>query len=228
MAEDERGNDAPHFIREPDSGELRSIFGLHQQNRLFHQLSVDTRLTQRVSQILASKLYIHQSRINLKPAFEGKEFFWHSDFETWHVEDGMPRMRAVSCSIALTDTDLYNGALMLIPGSHQTFISCVGETPDEHFKQSLRRQEFGAPDREIIRQLALKNGISHFEGAAGSVILFDCNTLHASAGNLSPWPRNNLFFVFNSVHNRLSDPQYGLKPRPEYVASRQPTAVNTV
>ena len=47
--------------------------------------------------------------------------------------------RALSCSILLTDNNAVNGRLMLIPGSHADFISCVGQTPDEHYKQSLRR-----------------------------------------------------------------------------------------
>ena len=56
-------------------------------------------------QILGSQVYIHQSRVNLKPGFKGKEFYWHSDFETWHIEDGMPRMRALSCSIEFNMLD---------------------------------------------------------------------------------------------------------------------------
>ncbi len=44
------------------------------------------------------------------PGFTGSGFYWHSDFETWHAEDGMPSMRAVSCSIALTENFAYNGA----------------------------------------------------------------------------------------------------------------------
>src|SRR3546814_10756649 len=43
------------------------------------------------------------SRLNYKPGFKGKEFYWHSDFETWHVEDGMPQMRALSMSILLAE-----------------------------------------------------------------------------------------------------------------------------
>src|SRR3546814_19751740 len=72
--------------------------------------------------------YIHQSRLNYKPGFKGKEFYWHSDFETWHVEDGMPRMRALSMSVLLAENTPHNGPLMLIPGSHQSFLTCVGET----------------------------------------------------------------------------------------------------
>lgn len=53
--------------------------------------------------LLDDEVYIHQSRLNYKPGFRGKEFYWHSDFETWHVEDGMPRLRALSISITLTE-----------------------------------------------------------------------------------------------------------------------------
>ena len=50
----------------------------------------------------------------------------------------MPAMRALSCSVLLTDNNANNGPLMLVPGSHRQFISCVGQTPNEHYKQSLR------------------------------------------------------------------------------------------
>lgn len=63
-------------------------------------------------------VYIHQSRINDKFGFKGSGFNWHSDLETWHSEDGMPRMRALSASLMLTDNNEFNGPLMLIPGSH--------------------------------------------------------------------------------------------------------------
>ena len=85
-------------------------------------------------QLLGSRVYVHQSRINYKSGFDGKEFYWHSDFETWHAEDGLPRMRAVSASIALSDNTPLNGPLMLIPGSHRHFVACIGETPDDHYK----------------------------------------------------------------------------------------------
>jgi hypothetical protein len=41
-------------------------------------------------QLLGSDVYVHQSRVNFKPGFNGQDFYWHSDFETWHAEDGMP------------------------------------------------------------------------------------------------------------------------------------------
>src|SRR5690625_623549 len=131
------------YITEPNSSELRSLFAVHQFSPLFKKLMHDPRVLNVARQILGSEVYLHQSRLNYKPGFRGKEFYWHSDFETWHVEDGMPRMRALSMSVLLTDNHEYNGPLMLMPGSHKTFVTTIGETPEDHYRQSLRRQEEG-------------------------------------------------------------------------------------
>jgi len=224
MANDPKLAGREEVIVEPESQAVRSIFMVHRLNKLMANLSRDARLVGIAQQILGSDVYMHQSRVNIKPEFEGKEFYWHSDFETWHIEDGMPEMRALSCSILLTDNNAVNGPLMLIPGSHSYFISCVGETPDEHYKQSLRRQEYGVPDRDSLRMLTASSGIRAIEGAAGSVVFFDCNTMHGSNSNISHHPRTNIFMVYNSVKNRLTDPHFGLKPRPECIAARDSIA----
>lgn len=208
-------------IAEPGSGEVRSIFNVHRLNPLFARLVRDPRVLNVARDILGSDVYIHQSRINYKPGFQGKEFYWHSDFETWHSEDGMPAMRALSCSILLTDNNELNGPLLLIPGSHRHFIACEGETPEENYKQSLKKQEIGVPDNTLLRYLADMGGITACKGKAGSVIFFDCNTMHGSNSNISPYPRSNVFFVYNSIENQLGMPKGGLKPRPEYIATRQ-------
>lgn len=212
----------PEAILEPDNEELRSLFAVHRPgiSPFFAEVAADERLARTAMQILGSEAYIHQSRVNLKPGFAGKEFYWHSDFETWHVEDGMPRMRAVSCSILLTENYAHNGPLMLIPGSHREYITCVGETPDDHYQLSLRRQEYGVPDHDSLTRLSAEGGIVSGIGPAGTVVFFDCNTMHGSNGNITPFPRSNLFFVYNSVWNTLVEPFCGKKPRPEYIASR--------
>ena len=206
---------------EPGSTNVRSIFRVHMLSDLVDRLVRDPRLLDLARTILGSDVYVHQSRANLKPGFRGKEFYWHSDFETWHVEDGMPAMRAISCSVLLTDNDDTNGPLMLMPGSQKYFISCVGETPDNHYKESLKKQEYGVPDDDSLRFLAKQCGIKTIKAKAGSVVFFDCNTMHGSNSNISPFDRRNLFFVYNSVENSLEEPKYGLSPRPEYVATRE-------
>ncbi|WP_417330544.1 ectoine hydroxylase [Halomonas cupida] len=208
-------------ILEPGKQEIRSIFGIHQISDRFSRLTRDPRLLTMVQQILGSDVYIHQSRINYKPGFKGKGFDWHSDFETWHSEDGMPRMRSLSCSIILTENGEFNGPLMLIPGSHKYFIPCVGRTPEDNYKESLKSQSIGVPDTASLKQLMLKNDIEAPKGASGSLVMFECNTLHGSNMNMTCWPRSNLFFVYNSVDNTLHSPYCGNKPRPDFLAARK-------
>lgn len=208
-------------IREPGSDVVRSIFKVHALSPVLQRLSRDARLVNIARQILGSEVYVHQSRANLKPGFQGKEFYWHSDFETWHVEDGMPAMRAISCSVLLTDNVHENGPLMVIPGSHKQFISCIGQTPDNHYQASLRKQEYGVPDPVSLQILAEQGGIRSITGKAGSVIFFDSNLMHGSNGNITPYPRSNVFMVYNSLENTLNAPKYGLAPRPEFVATRE-------
>jgi ectoine hydroxylase len=209
-------------ILEPESQEVRSVFAIHRISEHFRRLARDPRIVERARQLLGSDVYVHQSRINYKPGFKGKGFNWHSDFETWHAEDGMPRMRAVSCSIILTDNHEFNGPLMLIPGSHKVFIPCIGETPEDNYKFSLKNQQVGVPDEASISALVAQGGIQAPKGPAGSMLFFECNTLHGSNANMSPYPRSNVFFVFNSIENHLQQPFAAKHPRPEFLAERHP------
>ncbi|WP_417221893.1 ectoine hydroxylase [Amphritea sp.] len=208
-------------ITEPGSGEVRSIFRIHARSALFKKLAADPRLAELARYILNDEVYIHQSRLNYKPGFRGKEFYWHSDFETWHVEDGMPRMRALSMSITLTENFDFNGPLMLVPGSHRQFAACAGETPDDHFKASLKKQEYGVPSDDQLKQLIGRGSIVTAKCKPGSVIVFDCNVLHGSNGNITPAPRSNVFFVYNALTNRVGEPFCHQPARPEYICSRQ-------
>ncbi|MDT9599093.1 ectoine hydroxylase [Sphingosinicella rhizophila] len=207
-------------ITEPGSDEIRSIFEIHRQNDLMARLAADERLAGVARLLLDDDVYVHQSRLNYKPGYQGKEFFWHSDFETWHVEDGMPRMRALSASVLLAANTDHNGPLMLMPGSHRNFLACVGETPDDHYLVSLKKQEYGVPDETSLAELAEAHGIVAAVGEPGTVVLFDCNMMHGSNGNITPYPRANAFIVYNALSNRLTTP-YGAKaPRPSFIAAR--------
>lgn len=213
--------DPQTLVLEPDSRDLRSIFRIHASSALFARLLGDVRLLSVARWLLGEEVYLHQSRLNYKPGFLGREFFWHSDFETWHIEDGMPRMRALSMSISLTENTEFNGPLMLIPGSHLRYVTCVGATPADHYKQSLRRQEYGVPDRDSLATLIEAGGLEASKGPAGTVTLFDCNVMHGSSGNITPFARTNAFAVYNAVSNRLVAPFGGRPPRPEFIAARE-------
>jgi len=217
-----RLGDDQRVIRESSSGDVRSVFAVHELSDLIAEICDRDELAGVARQILGDDVYIHQCRVNLKPGFAGGPFYWHSDFETWHAEDGMPAPRALSVSLALTPNYEFNGPLMIVPGSHRRFIPCVGATPESYHRQSLEsyRPPFGTPEETDVAALADELGVDLVTGPAGSALYFDSNCLHASAGNISPYPRSNLFVVFNARSNALAEPFAGTAPRPRYLAQR--------
>jgi ectoine hydroxylase len=210
----------PEAFFEP-GGALRSLFDVPRFSDRFEKLAREPRLTRIAAALLGDEPYIHQARLNYKPAYTGTGFYWHSDFETWHAEDGMPDMRAVSISIALCDNTAFNGPLLVIPGSHREFVPCVGATPHEHYRESLVEQKIGTPARAQLDRLIQSGGLRMATGPAGSIFVFDCNTLHASSDNLSDAARTNLFLVYNARSNALRAPFAAERCRPDFVAARR-------
>jgi len=208
------------LVLEPDSNQLRSIFSPQRFSDVFNRLARSHRILDKITQILGSDVYLHHARINSKRALSGKSFPWHSDFETWHAEDGLPRCRVLSAWVMLHENHEFNGPLYLIPGSHKTFVSCAGATPEDHHRASLRKQEYGVPSITALRKLSEKGGLAAAHGAPGTLILHEGNTMHGSPDNISPATRTNLFFVYNSVLNTPGEKPFAAdRFRPEFLAS---------
>ena len=222
IGEDPAMADDPRIIREAGSEAVRSIFDVHLLSGVVWEAVERSGALDLARELLGSEVYVHQSRLNYKPGFAGGAFYWHSDFETWHAEDGMPRPRACSASIALTPNRTYNGPLMIMPGTQKYFVQCAGETPEDYFKESLvsTAPKVGVPSEEHISELYRSHGLDVLTGPAGSMTMFDCNALHASGGNITPMPRANVFVVFNSVENALTEPYAGTPRRPDFLARR--------
>ena len=212
-------------ITEPDSEALRTVFSPHEYGTVAARVAADPRILDPVMQILGGKVYIHHSRTNIKPALDGRSFPWHSDFETWHVEDGLPRPRVLTAWVFLTENTHFNGPLFVIPGSHLHYYSSPGRTPENNHLKSLKHQEYGTPSVEVLRQMAHAGGMEALTGPAGTVVFHEGNILHSSPDNVSPWPRTNLFYVYNSVENKPVAPYGGTKPRPHFLRSTDFTPV---
>lgn len=213
------------LFTEPDSNEVRTIFKPFAYSKLFRDFSCHPKILTIAQQILDSDVSITQSRINVKPAYKGKSFPWHSDFETWHVEDGMPRMRALTAWIMLTENTEFNGPLYVIPGSHKVYVSCTGITQKKNHFQSLKMQKAGVPKPDTINQVLQNRDIKAIHGKPGTVVFHECNLIHGSPDNISGDPRALLMVVYNSNQNKLVKPFCGLSPRPHYLRNPDQTAV---
>jgi ectoine hydroxylase len=205
---------------EPTGFAARSILGVHAIEP-FSNLLVDAELNRIVTSILGGAVYVHQSRINYKAGIGSNGWKWHSDFETWHAQDGMEYMRCVTAMIPLVENTHANGALMVIPGSHHYFWGDKRRTQSSA-EDNFRDQTEGVPGNDAIRQFldTCGCGIHTVLCGPGDLVLFDCNTIHGSFPNMTPYSRENLFFVFNSENNRLVDPFCGAVPRPEAMGTR--------
>jgi ectoine hydroxylase len=187
-----------------DTDGLSTIYEAHRVSELIGELAADPRVLDRARQVLGSQVYLHQSRVDYLPGFHGKGAYWHSDFETWHAEDGMPAPRAVTMSIALTQQYPADGGRLVMPGSHRTFVPC----------------EDDQPSRDHLTSLAAAYGIQQCTAGPGSVLMVDANLMHGSSENITPFPRADINLVFNSVENTLVAPFAGTAPRPDHIASR--------
>lgn len=212
------GRDVYINLESKHSTAIRSVLAVHNIDEI---KEIVCQLTQVAETILQDRVYIHQSRINYK---RGNMSGWHfhSDFETWHSQDGMPEMRAVTFVIPLTENKENNGPLIFYPGSHRIYYSAAkdksGCSADEHFSD----QKAGVIPNWVLWWSEAIYG-KPFEVVAdpGDLITFHCNLIHGSEPNHSISPRINLYLVFNSVNNALVHPFSYEQSRPEAMACRR-------
>lgn len=200
---------------EPGIKAVRSRTGVH-HTEPFKSIYRDSVLLSTIKGILGGPVYLHQSRINYKSSIGANGWHWHSDFETWHSQDGMPGMRCLTAMIPLTENTNCNGSLMVIPQSHELFYSCKKEktvSAEENFAD----QKEGVPDLPAIQEFFNHSGgrVEMVTCQPGDLVLFDCNIIHGSTQNMTPLPRTNLFFVYNSIENQLQEPFSTNQHRPE-------------
>ena len=107
------------------------------------------------------------------------------------------------------------------------FLASADENHDKMYSEKLQQAALErSPSLEDLTALVEKStagrGVEYCTGAAGSVIVFDCNLMHGSHQNMTPFDRKSLFTVYNAVDNTLVAPFGSGKAseRPEHLASR--------
>lgn len=212
-------------VYEKNSNIVRSIYGVHSCNRFFDETARQERIVEPVKNILKNDVYVYQSKVNLKGAFDGDVWDWHQDYVYWQKEDGMPASKVLTVAVFLDEVTEFNGPLMLIPGSHRHGI-LSGRVLDSHpagyedkpgWIANLTADLKYTIDRNLISELVQANGIVSAKGSAGSVLIFDGNIVHASPANISPLARTLLLYTYNRVDNA---PDIGKLHRPDFLVSR--------
>ena len=189
----------PEVIREQDNPDaVRLAFGAHAYSNAFRRLSLHPRLLNPVRQLLDDEVYLHQSRINPKPGLgEGGAWTWHQDYPPWHKLDGMPEPRCIMASVFLDDCTPVTSPLLVLPGSQRHGLL----EADAHADTVGRGYDLQNIDPAALAGLADEHGIEALMGPAGSVAFVDCNVIHGSANNVSPWRRAIMYLIYNAVSN---------------------------
>ena len=186
----------PHVVRSPGTSAVRVAYGAHLADETFRRLGRHPRIIRPAQQLLDNQVYIHQSRLNPKVAFQGDLWTWHQDFATWHDRDGLQEPRALMIAVFLEKATESNGPLMVIPGSHNHGL--IHEAVDSREAEGYTLFVI-SPD--TISRLAGEGGIQVLTGVAGSVLICHCNIVHGSTTNITPWPRTIFFLNVAAIDN---------------------------
>lgn len=208
------------IIFEKDEETPRSLFNIHNlQPDLIRSLIKDKCVTLG-KEWLNNEMYIYQSHINYKKGQQiGGEYWWHSDWTFWHFEDGMLEPDALSLIFFLDHANVRNGAMKLIPGSHDfTYTDKLSRKSDNvnvnirHNQSAYTVSDYsdeGLLMEKDIQQM--KNKPLSIEGRPGDLLIMDANLWHYSPKNETNEDRKLLFLVLNSFNNQpvhLTRPHY--------------------
>jgi ectoine hydroxylase len=204
-------------VREKGGRAVRTTFAAHTFDHAFSRLGRHPRLIEPVVQLLDGPVYMHQFKINAKAAFDGDVWQWHQDYGTWARDDLMPEPRAMNIALFLEEVTEFNGPLMFIPESHKH-----GKLEAGHDLETTS-YPLWTLDSATVRRLVDEGGIVAPKGPAGSVLIFHCNLVHASPGNISPFGRTIVYLSLCHVENHIRRFK-----RPEWIAHRDFTPIEAL
>ena len=225
--------DSPRRVVEK-SGLIRSVYGSHMTNEVLRRLSRHPKIVEPAMQIIRSKVYVYQFKINAKAAFGGDVWEWHQDYIFWLKEDSLPAARVTNAVIFLDEVNEFNGPMFLIPGSHKEGVIDVAARREAELSRNGNGQKGADPydrswlsnltadlkyslNRPIVASLVTQYGMVAPKGKQGSVLFFDSNLVHGSANNISPFDRMLILITFNSTSNL---PVFNENSRPDFLVSR--------
>ena len=160
------------FLSEEERSHL-DINGIHDaqyHDAVFSRMLLNEPLLSAVESLIGSNIQLHHTKLVVKPPERGAPFPMHQDYPYFPHE----RHTMLAASIHLDDTNVQNGCLRVVPGSH------LGGPLNLDASGLFLRPE----DYPMEEQLACP-------AAAGDVIVFNYLTIHGSGLNTSSGPRRN-------------------------------------
>ena len=144
--------------------------------RTFHDILWNPAFAMPASQLLGGGVRFWHDQLFCKPPRHGGVVAWHQDYSYWTRTTPMAHL---TCFIALDDTDLENGCLHHVPGTHRwPLLPVTGLTGNMDEIQTVLSNEQKAAFRPTPTKL--KRGYASFHHPL---------TIHGSFGNTSARPR---------------------------------------
>lgn len=158
----------------------------HLDEAFIWQLSTDRRLLDVMEQVMGEDILLLATHFFCKyPDQSGKHFVaWHQDITYW----GLGPPIAHTAWIAIDDSDVKNGCMRVIPGSHKDGIVTHGESDREGNLLSINQE---IPDEYVDTSRAVD-----LELEAGQMSVHDGQVFHASNSNTSDRRRCGLTVRF--------------------------------
>jgi hypothetical protein len=158
---------------------------------IYSKLASSKRIVDGVEMILGGKSAHFHSKLMQKEPRTGGAWEWHQDYAYWYKNDGYLFPQMLSVLTAFTPSTIENGCLQMIRGSH-----LMGRI--EH---GFAGEQIGA-DMEKVNESLKILPLDYLIMEPGDTAFFHCNTLHASAANLSDNPRWSMITAYNLASNR--------------------------
>ena len=181
-----------HAIDVPDAAgktSKLSVWNYLGEDDIYSMIGRGERMAGAMEQLLGDEPYHYHSKMMLKEPKVGGAWEWHQDYGYWY-KNGVLAPRLASGLIAVDRATKANGCLQVLKGSH-------------HFgriEHGVSGGQTGA-DMDYLEAIAARCDKVYIECEAGDVLFFHCNLLHASAPNLSDYPRWSLICCYNAKSN---------------------------
>jgi phytanoyl-CoA hydroxylase len=153
---------------------LKGFHDVHYQDASFTRAAIHPNMASVLSQLIGPNVQLHHSKMLVKPPENGAAFPLHQDAPYFpHANHSM-----LAASVHLDDSDMENGCLCVIPGTHKNDIMPhVGRYYLDHKEYPL-------------------STATPCPAKAGDVLFFNYLTVHGSDVNRSTRNRRNVLYQY--------------------------------
>lgn len=191
-----------------DKDTPRLQFDIHKTGTRFDLLARHPRTVGIVQEVMGAPFYLYHSKFAFKAAFTGSVNFWHQDYGYW-VNNRHPEPMMASCFVMIDPHTEDNGCMQVLARSHNEGVVAHEPSP----RESTGDGQIRIPASEMAKHCRKYTRIKLL-GRPGDFVVWHCNTMHASADNISENSRHTAILAYNAVGNYdrsqpLEDNPYG-------------------